>query len=256
MITFISDRGNVSRAEIDAYYRQGIAALITEVVDAEFNKIEFGLDKTAQIYYNVVLTRNAQNQYILSYEGYFNGVISTKTLPPANSLDALSREMLNGVNKNDFNQACVNEVRAQAALIPAVIFDKWRNSTSTMVNPYELLTNALVNFYLDPNGRTPIGKNYDVLSGIYARARLAAITDRDAFIVNMRKSIARTIQSFNKKLFDKIDMDLGSSTNLNRMIAAVEIPANPQYGIFTLTRAAGDEIFVSKRRSAPGLLER
>jgi hypothetical protein len=137
-----------------------------------------------------------------------------------------------------------------------VIFDGWKSYTQNMVNPYELLTSALVNFYLDPNGRTPVGKNYDVILGIYVRARLTTITYRDAFIVNMRESIARTIQFFNEKLFDKIDMDLGSSTNLNRMIAAVEIPANPQYGIFTLTRAAGDEMFVSKRRPTTGLLER
>jgi hypothetical protein len=37
-------------------------------------------------------------------------------------------------------------------------------------------------------------------------------------------------------------------------MAAVEKPKDPRFGIFTLTQKTGDEIFVSKKRPATGLL--
>jgi hypothetical protein len=44
IIKFITDRGNVSRAEIESYYRQGIGVLIAEAVNAEFNRVSFLLE--------------------------------------------------------------------------------------------------------------------------------------------------------------------------------------------------------------------
>jgi hypothetical protein len=242
MIKFISDKNGVSRAEIENYYRQGIGALIAATVVEEFNKVKFMIDRN----YNAVLMYNPQNgQYELSYEDA-NNIVKKLTVA---SLQALSSEMS---KSGDFSTTAFNTVRDNAALIPATIFDGWKKTTSNMVNPYNLLTNALVNFYLDSNGRTPAGKNYDVLLGIYARTMLAAITNGDAFTNNMLESIARTMISFNQALHDKIGNDLYT---LKDMIAAAEIPSGAQYGIFTLTKATGDEIFVSKKRQAPGLVQ-
>jgi hypothetical protein len=53
MLQFISDKNGVSRAEIDNYYRQGIAGLVAEAVEEEFGKIVFALDKGTTITYNV-----------------------------------------------------------------------------------------------------------------------------------------------------------------------------------------------------------
>jgi hypothetical protein len=245
IIKFITDRGNVSRAEIDAYYQNGIRSLIAETVDAEFNKVEFMINRanTAGSSYNVVLTRNAQNQYVLSYEGYFNDTISTRTLPAVSSLEALSSEMS---KSGDFSATAFNTVRASAALMPAVIFDGWKRTTPSMVNPYELLTKALTDFYITPNNT-----NYGVVLGINARALLAANTDRDEFTNNMLESIGRTLKFLNPTLFARVDRDLSRE---DKIIVAANIPDDPRYGIFTLNIESGDAIFVSKRRPAAGLL--
>jgi hypothetical protein len=89
--------------------------------------------------------------------------------------------------------------------------------------------------------------SYQVVRGIYARALLAAITDGDAFTNNMLESIARAV----KRCMIKISRDLDT---IGDMIAASNVPAGPEYDIFTLTQAAGDEIFASKKVRATGLL--
>lgn len=38
MLKFITDRGNATRAEVECFYRRGISALVSEIVDEEFNK--------------------------------------------------------------------------------------------------------------------------------------------------------------------------------------------------------------------------
>jgi hypothetical protein len=91
---------------------------------------------------SAVLTRDDQNHYVLSYEGYFNGTKSTKTLPPANSLDALSSVMS---ESGDFVQDDIRQVRAQAALIPAVRLNRGALDEIKVI---------LTNFYTSPNADT------------------------------------------------------------------------------------------------------
>jgi hypothetical protein len=66
--------------------------------------------------FNAVLTRSADNQYILNYEGVRRGEIFHDELS-APSLNAL----LDMMQQNDavFNQESIETVRTQAALIPA-----------------------------------------------------------------------------------------------------------------------------------------
>jgi predicted negative regulator of RcsB-dependent stress response len=240
----VCDKNKVTRAEVETFYQQNIGALVAAVVDAEFNTIKFSITTTDN-FYNGTLTRNAQNQYVLSYEGYFNGAISTKTLPIASSLEALSSAMS---RSGDFSATTFNKVRDNAALIPAVIFDGWKRYTPNMVNPYELLTKALTDLYT-----TPSAENYKVVLGINARSLLATITDGDNFTSNMLESIGRTLKSLNPALFDKVNIDLSIN---DRIIAAAGVPNEPQYGIFTLAKKTGDAVFVSKTKSVPGLLVR
>jgi len=117
VLQWIIDRGNVTRAEVEAFYRNNIRGLISDIVDEEFNKISFLSEGSPNGSYNAVLTRNPQNgHYILSYEGFFNGNRQTKTLT-ATLLETLSSEMS---RTPDFNRATIDQLRAQARLIPAV----------------------------------------------------------------------------------------------------------------------------------------
>jgi hypothetical protein len=134
MIKFISDKNGVSRAEIESYYRQGIGAFIAAEVDAQFNRVSgFMLDRK----YNVILIRNADNQYILSYER--PSIENDDKELSAASLEALSSVMR---NSGDFSATAFNEVRSQAALIPAVAL-----GTRSMGDIKAILTN----FYTSPN---------------------------------------------------------------------------------------------------------
>jgi hypothetical protein len=135
ILTFITDRGNVSRAEIEKYLKDGIA----EVVNAEFNSVSgFMIDGN----YNAVLTRNPQNeQYELSYEGV--GHITKKIT--AASLPALSSAMS---SSGDFSATAFNTVRDNAALIPTVS----QAGKTGNVEPRVLVTESLTAFF---TARTP-----------------------------------------------------------------------------------------------------
>jgi hypothetical protein len=182
MIKFISDKNGVTRAEIESYYRQGIEALIAETVDAEFNKISFMVDRK----YDVVLTRNMQNQYILSYERP-EIPNSLKTLT-GTSLEALLTAMLG--NTADFNQACVNEVRSQAALIPAVA------GTDNML---QVITAVITAFY---NSQT--ATNYTFVGDIYMILMLNSRTNVDPFYSFANSSYIHLLGSLNTQLMMRI----------------------------------------------------
>ena len=74
ILKFITDRGNVTRAEIEKYYRDGIRNLISNIVDEEFNKVSFLLKNSDTFSiaksHEAILTRNPQSgRYTLSYGG-------------------------------------------------------------------------------------------------------------------------------------------------------------------------------------------
>jgi len=75
MLQWIISRGNVTRAEVEAFYRGGIRGLISETVNEEFNKISFpirNIIRQQDSSYGGVLTRNPQNgHYTLSYGGAY-----------------------------------------------------------------------------------------------------------------------------------------------------------------------------------------
>jgi len=139
MLQWIIGRNNVTRAEVEAFYRNGIRALVSEIVNEEFNKISFVMGSPTRGY-NAVLIRNPQNgHYILRYTDARG---NTKEIPPAPSLDALSSAMSR--NTAEFSRNGINTVRAQATLMPAVA------SVSARDEAVDLITA----FYLNPNGDT------------------------------------------------------------------------------------------------------
>jgi len=145
MLKFITDRRNVTRAEVETFYRNGIRDLIAEIVDEEFNKVSFIIEVIINQQarsYGSVLTHNPQNgEYILSYER--PSIQNSRKTLSASSLEALSSAMSR--NSAEFNQNGINTVRAQAALIPAVVFP-------TAVR--DDLINLITSFYLNPNRNT------------------------------------------------------------------------------------------------------
>jgi hypothetical protein len=191
MLKFISDKNGVSRAEIESYYRQGIGALVAETVDAEFNKVSFILDAVNRTSYSTVLTRNAQNQYILSYERL--GTIYTP-------ISGISLEnLLAKVSKSfDFNQASVDQVRSQAALIPAVRLGRQSLDEIKVI---------LTNFYLSPNTGT-----YNAVKEVYALYTNARLTTGEAIFEKIRLGYVATLTIWNEGLARKVVADAQPGT--------------------------------------------
>ena len=143
VLKIITDRGNVKREEIEAYYRNNIRGLVSATVDGEFNRISFFIRNIIEQQassYDGVLTRNPQNgQYTLSYERA--SVANSNKILTATSLEALASAMR---NSGDFVPAAIDTVKAQATLIPAV------------VDPGEVnkVKQAFVDFFINPRGST------------------------------------------------------------------------------------------------------
>ena len=197
MLQFITGRGNATRAEVEAFYRNGIRGLISAAVDEEFNKISFYLRDDD---YNITLIRNPQTeQYILSYEGFFNGNRQTKTLS-SQTLEALPSAMS---RSGDFSQAGINTVRTQAALIPALAL------SDTALNEVKTI---LTEFYTTPNVTT------------YARVREVHIVLSNAFLSTRNVRYPGTYRAYlnmlfmlNENLSRRVSADVGASSNISTL---------------------------------------
>jgi len=220
ILKFITDRKNATRQEIETFYRDNVRALIAGVVDEEFNKVSVRID-----YHNATLIRNPQTgQYTLSYGGV-NTNHETRIIT-ANSLDALLAEMQNGKNKNDFTSNDINTVKAQAALIPAVVYDKWKYEGSG--DGMALVKETLTNFYLNPNDNT-----YLAAFGIRLRYRALLDTgltkkDKDIFAEVALNSYNNAIGNLNLALLDKF-----RNENRFSVAEARRVPNDTRYNIFS-----------------------
>jgi hypothetical protein len=208
ILKFITDRGNVTRTEVETYYRNGIRVLISETVDEEFNKVSFFIENlmgSSYRSYNGVLTRNPQTgQYILSYGGAYTND-ETRTIT-ANSLEALSSEMRNGTYKADFDQTGINNLRAQAALIPAVKLNE------QAIND---IKGDLTDFYTNPNAGT-----YNAVKDVYTLYANARITTNNTLLFeNIRTSCGLTLAKLNGELLQKVLDDAKKSSNITTLSA-------------------------------------
>jgi hypothetical protein len=192
------DKNGVTRAEVESFYRQNIGGLITGVVDEEFGKVSFLLDKTDQVSYNATLTRDVKNQYVLNYDGYFNGTRSTKTLS-VTSLETLLIEMRR--NTTDFSQTSINQVSTQATLIPAASFEH------TGKDPRRDIATILYEFYINPNNATVYGAVRDV-NVFYSAASAIAYksVDRRTY-ERLSQSYLWTLESLSQELAQKVITD-------------------------------------------------
>ena len=201
MLQFIVARGYATRSEVEAFYRNGLRGLVSEVVDEEFNRVSFSLRKDNRISYNAVLTRNSQSgQYVLNYGGIeTNGETRTVT---SNSVDVLLSEMRNGKNKDDFSLLSLDTVRAQAALIPAV-----RLGDTTVSN----IKNRLTNFCTSPNINT-----YNDVRDVYAaysRLRASRNNDAEAYAYASDSYIG-TLGTLSDALAGRVGSDVRANPNV------------------------------------------
>ncbi|MDR2432093.1 MAG: hypothetical protein LBD99_07580, partial [Candidatus Margulisbacteria bacterium] len=185
------------------YFEQGIGALVAETVDAEFNKISFRMSNDRiRKGYNVILTRTANNQYILEYEGIYQGKNFYEKLLPA-SLEALSSEMRR--NTADFDQSCIDTVNAQAALIPAAVL-----GTRSMDDIRTILTT----FYTSPNAGT-----YSAVKDVYflyANRSYGDSNDSNKLFRNISNSYYATLLALTTPLAHKVIEERNVVTALTR----------------------------------------
>ena len=178
VLQFITGRGNATRAEVEAFYRNGIRGLISATVDEEFNKISFLLRGGPRGSYGAMLTRNNNGGYALSYEDA-NDV--TKTLS-AQTLEALLAEMRRSTT--DFDERAINTVRTQAALIPAVAYGSVE---------IQAVIGDISNFFLNPNNST--------FENLVRRHRSFPASAQGNFAST---SFLRTIISFNEAIARRV----------------------------------------------------
>ena len=195
MLRFITDRGNVTRAEVEAFYRNGIRGLISEIVDEEFNKVSFRIENIINQQassYGGVLTRNPQNgQYILSYER--PDIQNSRKELSGQTLEALSSAIS---GSGDFSQAAINTVRAQAALIPAAVL-----SATALAE----VTNIITRFYTEPNLST-----YTALVETYRVMYEALFNTINIKYTHVSYGYERTLLGLNGALVQKVSVDNGA----------------------------------------------
>jgi hypothetical protein len=217
MLKFIQDKSNVTRAEIETYYRNGIRGVIAEAVDEEFNKISFMLDRT----YDSTLSRNPKTgEYTLKYERPSRP--DEKKDISAPTLETLQTAM----SKNsDFNQACINEVGTQATRFPAIAYASWKPNG---VDALALITETITNFSVNPDTN-----NYNALVGIAARYRLNGGLSTGTFEYLAWESFSYALGSLFPALDEKVALEVLRSRNVPALAA---YPSDRRFEVFSARR--------------------
>jgi hypothetical protein len=186
MIKYISDKNGVSRADIEDYLKQGIAA----VVDEEFNKISFMLD-TDTDGANAKLIRQP-NGYVLICDGYWGNPKKEEVRQfSASSINALLTVMNNSGN---FKSSATETVQNNAALIPAT-----KLSSQALNDIKEILTN----FYTHPND--PIA--YDMVKAVYSLYQNLASRRGNDIFEKITTAYSLTLYTFSTELEKKVVQD-------------------------------------------------
>jgi|GEM_PF-1722812 len=192
VLRFITDRGNVTRAEIETFYRNGIRELISSTVDEVFNRISFLLRGGPRGSYNAILTRSINGVYTLSYEDARDVIIELASP----SLEALASAMRN--NTADFNQATIDAVRTQAGLMPAVVL------SDTALNE---AISILVNFYINPSP-----ENYNLVKDWYVIYSMAGVSTNNERYRYLQRSTEALLSELNEALKQRILADTSRQT--------------------------------------------
>jgi hypothetical protein len=214
IIKFITDRGNVSRAEIENYLKQGITAVVKE----KFNEIDFRLENWSNSY-NATLSRNLQiKEYTLNYWGQYTGNVVKK----------ISGTGINGLlaimeNSPDFDTYGIEQTRNQADLIPAIVYESWVEKKITTVDAVKLAADTIANFYMSPTNA-----NYDLLVGMFG---LFKRDGNDPLAEAGLDAYRKAMNSLNEELKEKVGAD---STSQGTALARAARARNSDYSIFAI----------------------
>ena len=200
MLKFIQDRNGIKEEEIKQYYCDSLRGFIAGVITEEFNSISFSVENRSSTH-TAVLTRNPQTgQYTLSYGGAYTNN-ETRVIKDMPTITALLAEM--GRRSQDFDQTGINQVSAQAALIPARVL-----SDAALAE----ITDIVTRFYIEPNQST-----YTAVLEAYKVIDQALLTTRNIKYTHVSSRYQRLLSVLNRDFAQRVFADtrtLGSITIL------------------------------------------
>jgi hypothetical protein len=221
MLTFITGRNGVSRADMQDYLRDGISSL----VDKKFSEVYVFV----RGYYTVHVIYNQETKnYKLAYTKNENDI--PKEIP-ANDLPELKRKLTaSGIFRAEDINLIIND---KAPKIPSYVYSVWVEKGLTRIDGVTLIKQAIANFYT-----APIKANYDVLVGIYANYWLnGGGTVMASFEHEVRVDfdfvMSRLSQDISKQIYLAVDGRQVSSDTV-KSIAAALIKQNPDYRVFSI----------------------
>jgi tetratricopeptide (TPR) repeat protein len=227
----VCDKNKLSRAEVEAFYRQNIGALVAALTLEKFSSIAFLLENYAINSYNATLSINPETkEYTLKYGGH----AAFKEIS-ARDLNALLVEMRN--RSRDFDSMGIEQVETMANLIPAVVYAGWlRDGTARGVDAVSLAAKTIADYYLNPTQ-----ENYNLLVGVFGSFnRSRGINDPVADAG--RKAYDNLLSDLNKNLRARVYDD-----NILRGAALAQTAQtrNSAYGVFAIP-------YVTGGRAVPG----
>jgi hypothetical protein len=215
MIKFISDKNGVSRAEMQDYLRQGIAAVVRE----KFNEISFRFENWTNSYASTLSLDPKTERYTLTYCGHYTGNV-VKTIS-GNGLDGLLTAMKNSPDF-DVRGSGFRQIQEEAGHIPAVVYGSWVDKKMTTVDAVKLAADTVADFYLNPSR-----DNYELLVGMFG------LFDRkggDPVAAAGRDAYNKSLAALNAQVREKAGID---SLSKGAALSRVAIAHNPDYSIFT-----------------------
>jgi len=191
---------NVTRADVEAFYRNGIRGLISATVDEEFNRISFFIENIIgqrANSFNGVLTRNPQNgHYTLRYTDA-RDVIKELT---AQTLEALSSAMS---RSGEFSQNAINTVRTQAGLIPAVVLSD---------RALDEIKTVMTNFFVSPGTET-----FNAVREVYSLYTNARLETGRAIFEQARLNCIAVLTGFNEGLARRVIDDTERNSSIRTL---------------------------------------
>jgi hypothetical protein len=218
-LKFITDRGNVTEADIRDFVKQGIAAAVQE----KFNEIYFRLEKYQKSYAATLSIDPKTSEYILNYGVYDN---NEKKISGHN-LEALLIVMK---SNTDFDARSIEQTRNQAALIPAVVYSSWVEKKMTKIDAVQLAADTVANFYISPTNA-----NYDLLVGVFGLFNRSGSVEDPVARAGL-EAYRTAIIALNEQLGHKADRD---GLNKGAVLARAARAQNPDYSIFTTPYTPG-----------------
>jgi hypothetical protein len=150
ILKFITDRGDVSRSEIESYLKQGINSL----VDETFSNVYVA---TRDYHVNIIYNLETKSYKVT----YTKNRDTTPKEITAKDLPELERKLTaSGAFRTDDISLIIND---KALKIPSYVYSDWVEKGLAQANGVTLIREAVTNFFV-----APTKASYDVLVGIYA----------------------------------------------------------------------------------------